>query len=101
MKLLERPSPRNHEFYAYTKKGDNEATQNGTGYFAYFNGHNQAGSPNAEGQAGDDTSASQGWYSYDLGHWHIISLNVECASAAFNNDCSTTGGGCSRARRAG
>jgi hypothetical protein len=93
LKLLERPAPGNHEYYAYTKKKDNEPAQNGNGYFAYFNGHDQAGTPNAEGQAGEDTSTSQGWYSYDLGHWHIISLNIECNSAAFNNDCSTTDGG--------
>jgi hypothetical protein len=93
LKMLERPSPGNHEYYAYTKKGDHEPAQNGNGYFAYFNGHNQAGTPNAEGQAGEDTSSDQGWYSYDLGHWHIISLNIECNSAAFNNDCSTTDGG--------
>jgi hypothetical protein len=93
LKMLERPSPGNHEYYAYTKKSDNEAAQNGTGYFSYFNGHDQAGTPNAEGQAGDDTSSTQGWYSYDLGHWHVISLNIECNSAAFNNDCSTTDGG--------
>ncbi|MGH1549535.1 metallophosphoesterase family protein [Leifsonia poae] len=90
LKFLERPAPGNHEYYAYTKKGDNEAGQNGTGYFAYFNGHDQAGTPNTAGQAGDDTSQNQGWYSYDLGNWHIISLNVECNSPAFANDCSTT-----------
>jgi hypothetical protein len=93
LRPLERPSPGNHEYYAYTKKGDNEAAQNGAGYFAYFNGHNQTGTPNSEGQAGDDTATTQGWYSYDLGKWHIISLNIECSSAAFNNDCSTTDGG--------
>jgi hypothetical protein len=93
LKMLERPSPGNHEFYAYTKHGDNEKAQNGNGYFAYFNGHDQAGVPNAQGQAGDDTDANQGWYSYDLGNWHIISLNIECESTAFNNDCSTTDGG--------
>jgi len=93
LRMLERPSPGNHEYYAYTKKGDHEAAQNGSGYFAYFNGHDQVGTPNAEGQAGDDTGTNQGWYSYDLGNWHIISLNIECASAAFGNDCSTTDGG--------
>jgi acid phosphatase type 7 len=92
LKMLERPSPGNHEYYAYTKKGDNEAAQNGTGYFGYFNGHDQNGTPNTEGQAGDDTDASQGWYSYNLGNWHIISLNIECESAAFKNDCSTSDG---------
>jgi hypothetical protein len=91
--VVERPAPGNHEYYAYTKHGDNEPAQNGTGYFGYFNGHDQNGTPNTQGQAGDDTDASQGWYSYDLGNWHIISLNIECQSAAFNNDCSTTDGG--------
>ncbi|MDR6971592.1 metallophosphoesterase [Leifsonia shinshuensis] len=93
LKFLERPAPGNHEYYAYTKKGDNEAGQNGDGYFAYFNGHDQSGTPNTAGQAGDDSSTNQGWYSYDLGNWHIVSLNVECNSPAFGNDCSTTDGG--------
>jgi hypothetical protein len=93
LKFLEHPSPGNHEYYAYTKKGDNEPAQNGAGYFGYFNGHDQAGTPNSQGQAGDDTATSQGWYSYNLGTWHIISLNVECNSVAFNNDCSTSDGG--------
>lgn len=93
LKFLEHPAPGNHEYYPYTKKGDNEAGQNGDGYFAYFNGHDRAGRPNTAGQAGDDTSENQGWYSYDLGNWHVISLNVECNSPAFGNDCSTTGQG--------
>lgn len=93
LKMLERPAPGNHEYYPYTKHKDNEAGQNGTGYFAYFNGHDASGNPNTQGQAGDDTSANQGWYSYDIGNWHVVSLNIECASGAFNNDCSTTDGG--------
>ena len=93
LRLLERPAPGNHEYYSYTKHGDNEAAQNGTGYFAYFNGHDQAGTPNQEGQAGTDSTTDQGWYSYDLGNWHIISLNVECNSAPFDNDCSTSDDG--------
>ena len=93
LKLLERPAPGNHEFYAYTKHGDNEAAQNGAGYFGYFNGHAQDGTPYTQGQAGDDTATNQGWYSYNVGTWHVISLNIECNSAAFNNDCSTTDNG--------
>jgi hypothetical protein len=93
LKFLEKPAPGNHEYYPYVKKGDNEAGQNGVGYFAYFNGHDQAGTPNGSGQAGDDTDATQGWYSYNLGNWHIISLNIECNSPAFGNDCSTTDSG--------
>jgi hypothetical protein len=93
LKFLERPAPGNHEYYPYAKKGDHEAAQDGSGYFAYFNGHDKADTPNAQGQAGDDTATNQGWYSYNLGNWHIISLNIECNSDAFNNDCSTSDGG--------
>jgi hypothetical protein len=98
LKMLERPSPGNHEYYAYTKKGDNEAGQNGNGYFAYFNGHNQAGPPNAQGQAGDDTGANQGWYSYNIGNWHIISLNIECESAASATSMSNSDSGSASCR---
>ncbi|SEM55882.1 metallophosphoesterase family protein [Streptacidiphilus jiangxiensis] len=93
LKMLERPAPGNHEYYPYAKKGDNEAGQNGNGYFSYFNGHDQSGAPTNQGQAGDDTADNQGWYSYNLGNWHIISLNAECNSDAFNHDCSTTDNG--------
>jgi hypothetical protein len=93
LRMLERPAPGNHEYYPYTKKGDNEAGQNGNGYFGYFNGHDQSGAPYAAGQAGDDSADRQGWYSYDLGNWHVISLNAECDSDAFGHDCSTTDGG--------
>lgn len=93
LRMLERPAPGNHEYYAYTKHDDNEPAQNGLGYFSYFNGHNRAGAPYQQGQAGDYTSARQGWYSYDVGGWHIISLNVECDSQPFGHDCSTSDGG--------
>lgn len=93
LRMLERPAPGNHEYYAYTSHGDNEAGQNGAGYFGYFNGHDQNGVPYAQGQAGSDTADDQGWYSYDVGNWHVISLNIECESPAFGNDCSTSDNG--------
>jgi len=93
-KFLQRPSPGNHEFYS-THGQDGE---DGTGYFDYFNGYQldpQTGKPimqavtlstttpprvepvpRPNGQAG---TSGQGWYSYDLGSWHIISLNAECS----------------------
>jgi hypothetical protein len=93
-KFLQRPSPGNHEFY--TSHG--ETGDNGVGYFDYFNGFqlDPAGNPltdtfpvttpgnagtftqprpRTDGQAGE---VGEGWYSYDLGDWHIISLNAEC-----------------------
>lgn len=84
-KFLQRPSPGNHEYYAYTKHGDDEAAQNGTGYFAYYNGTRSNGAIRAQGQAGD---YNKGWYSYNLGAWHVISLNAECDSDAFGHNCT-------------
>jgi hypothetical protein len=35
--------------------------------------------PRQDGQAGHFGRDGDGWYSYELGTWHIISLNIECA----------------------
>ena len=51
---ITRPAPGNHEY----------GTAGAAGYFAYFG--NVAGSP------------SQGWYSFDIGAWHVIALNSNC-----------------------
>nr|WP_273378020.1 metallophosphoesterase [Actinopolymorpha pittospori] len=40
------------------------------GFFDYFNGVGQA-----DGRAGD---RERGYYSYDLGRWHVVALNSEC-----------------------
>ena len=50
------PAPGNHEYNGSP----------GTGYFQYWGV-----------QAGE---AGRGYYSYDLGDWHIIALNTNCAS---------------------
>ena len=55
VKARTRPAPGNHEFH---QKG-------ATYYFEYFG--SSAGDPRG------------GYYSYDLGSWHIIVLNSECA----------------------
>jgi calcineurin-like phosphoesterase family protein len=52
-----RPAPGNHEFH----------TSGATPYFEYFGA-----------VAGDPKT---GYYSYELGKWHIIVLNSECAAA--------------------
>jgi hypothetical protein len=94
-KFLHRPAPGNHEFY----DSHGETGVNGYGYFDYYNGflrnsdttpmlHTFTDStggtftqpvPRPDGQAGHFGNNGDGWYSYDLGTWHIISLNVECA----------------------
>jgi alkaline phosphatase len=50
-----RPVPGNHEY----------ETRGASGYFDYF----AAAGPRGEG-----------WYSYDLGSWHVIALNSECGA---------------------
>jgi hypothetical protein len=54
-KSRQRPVPGNHEYL----------TSGASGYYTYFG--SAAGQP------------SQGWYSYDVGSWHLIALNAECA----------------------
>jgi hypothetical protein len=49
------PVPGNHEY---------AAGANGTGYFDYFG--SRAGTP------------GRGWYSYQVGKWHLIALNSNC-----------------------
>ncbi len=38
---------------------------------------------------GGPVGVADGWYSYNLGGWHLISLNIECETQPGN--CSTTG----------
>jgi len=48
--------------------------------------------PRADGQAGhfeETTGVADGWYSYNLGSWHLISLNIECSTQP--GGCSDTG----------
>ncbi|RKT56095.1 DUF7594 domain-containing protein [Saccharothrix australiensis] len=57
-KARTRPSPGNHDYN----------TSGATGYYGYFGA-----------QAGP---SGQGYYSYDLGNWHIVSLNSNIGMAA-------------------
>ncbi len=61
MKDLMFPVPGNHEY----------RVPGAAGYFDYFNG---PGRPT--GQAG---SRDAGYYSFDLGSWHVLALNSQCA----------------------
>ena len=60
VKGLIRPVPGNHEYH------DPDAA----GYFDYFNGPGNKGGP-----AGD---RGAGYYSFDVGSWHVIALNSVC-----------------------
>ena len=54
------PVPGNHEYF----------TRGASGYFDYFNG---AGADS--GRAG---SRRRGYYSFELGAWHVVALNTNC-----------------------
>jgi hypothetical protein len=62
-KARTRPATGNHDYQS----------ANGTPYFDYFNGVG-----NQNGPAGD---RSGGYYSYDVGTWHVVVLNSECAAS--------------------
>ncbi len=61
VKALIRPVPGNHEYY----------TPGASPYFDYFNGAGVRSGP-----AGDRYQG--GYYSYDVGSWHVVALNSEC-----------------------
>lgn len=63
LKSITFPAVGNHEYL----------TPNASGHFDYFNG---AG--NANGPAGERT---KGYFSFDIGAWHLISLNTNCSRA--------------------
>jgi len=60
LKALTRPALGNHEY----------GTPQAAGYFDYFNGPGVASGP-----AGD---RDKGYYSFDVGSWHLVALNSEC-----------------------
>jgi Ca2+-binding RTX toxin-like protein len=73
LKPIIRPIPGNHEY----------STDDARGYFDYFNG---VGS--RTGAAGD---RHKGYYSFDIGNWHLIALNAACtelAKGAAANGCA-------------
>ena len=60
VKPLISPVPGNHEYY----------TPGAAGYYDYFNGPGAATGP-----AGD---RDKGYYSYEIGGWHVVALNSQC-----------------------
>lgn len=67
-----RPTPGNHEYLSSNPDayGASGCTSGAQGYFSYFGA--AAGDP------------ARGYYSFDLGGWHIVSLNTNLADA---NSC--------------
>jgi len=63
-KSITHPVTGNHEY----------GTGGARGYFDYFNGQGQQSGP-----AGD---RDKGYYSFDLGSWHLVALNTNCTQVA-------------------
>jgi hypothetical protein len=62
VKSISHPVPGNHEYLL---------NHDAKGYYDYFNGVGVQ-----DGRAGD---RAKGYYSYNLGKWHLIALNGECS----------------------
>jgi hypothetical protein len=61
LKSLMRPVPGNHEY----------RVPGAGGYFDYFNGVGRA--------AGPAGTRGEGYYSFDIGRWHVVALNSQCS----------------------
>ena len=77
LKAQTRPVPGNHEYQ--TSGCSSTQPGNAAGYFDYFNGVGQSNGPAGE--------RGKGYYSFDIGNWHMIALNSECAKVG---GCSAT-----------
>lgn len=84
------PVPGNHEYrttaavdYNAARETDCTAVADGAGYFSYFGNARTANAmpANLPAQAVDK---SKGYYSYDIGTWHIITINT-------NDNCAANG----------
>jgi hypothetical protein len=64
VKAITRPAIGNHEYHTTGGSGCSRSA-NGAGYFGYFGA--------AAGEPG------KGYYSYDIGAWHLIALNSNCS----------------------
>lgn len=88
------PVPGNHEYrttaavdYNPARETDCTAVKDADGYFQYF-GQAKSGGQMPANLPADAVNKAKGYYSYDIGSWHIISINT-------NDNCSANGITCS------
>jgi hypothetical protein len=67
LKSISRPVVGNHEYLTSSGTDCNSYNEGAAGYFKYFG--------STAGESG------QGYYSYDVGTWHLVALNSNCGDA--------------------
>lgn len=77
VKSITRPAVGNHEYLTSGGTDCTSANSGAAGYFNYFG--SAAGNP------------SQGYYSFDVGTWHLIAINSNCSSAGGCSSSSPQG----------
>lgn len=77
VKSITRPVVGNHEYLTYGGTDCTTANAEAAGHFQYFGA-----------AAGDPT---KGYYSYDIGAWHLIALNSNCGSVGGCSSSSPQG----------
>jgi len=74
VKSIIRPVPGNHEY--------DDPAGGAKGYYDYFNGVGEQTGP-----AGD---RDKGYYSFNVGAWHVIALNSNCGADGVTGGCAST-----------
>ena len=78
-KSITRPSPGNHDYLTHGGTDCTTANQGAAGYYNYF------------GALAGTVAPGKGYYSYDVGTWHLISLNSNCSDAGGCGSTSAQG----------
>lgn len=64
------PVPGNHEYEASSENNETGCSKNATGYFSYYANHGVSDAAGVNGK---------GYYSFDVGSWHILAINANCS----------------------
>ncbi len=78
-KSITRPSPGNHDYLTHGGTDCTTANTGAAGYYNYF------------GALAGTVAPGKGYYSYDIGAWHLISLNSNCSNAGGCGSTSAQG----------
>jgi chitodextrinase len=79
VKSITYPAPGNHEYLTGGGTGCTSANRGAAGYFDYW------------GTRAGTVAPGKGYYSFDIGTWHLISLNSNCGDAGGCSDSTPQG----------